>query len=85
MASTDQNQQLQPEGVDGATIKLGEINALIAPLSVNGDGLAMLGFRHVRNDRNAKLYAADDFPRICDALVELIQKAHMQHNGSEVS
>jgi len=46
------------------TIKLGDINAAIAPLSISADGLAQLGFAPAGNERAAKLYRADDFPRI---------------------
>lgn len=58
-----------------ARIKLGDINAAIAPLTITADGLATLGFRPVGNERAAKLYAGEDFPRICAALVQVIQQA----------
>lgn len=58
-----------------ARIKLGEINAAIAPLTITADGLASLGFRPVGSERAAKLYAGEDFPRICAALVQVIQQA----------
>jgi predicted phage-related endonuclease len=56
-------------------IKLGEINAAIAPLSITADGLARLGFNPVATDKAAKLYDAPDFPRICEALVALLRRA----------
>lgn len=62
-------------GRSAPLVKLGDINAAIAPLTITADGLASLGFRPVGNDRSAKLYAADDFPRICGALADLIQRA----------
>ena len=52
-----------------------EINAAIAPLSITADGLAALGFRPGGTERAAKLYAGEDFPRICAALVQVIQQA----------
>lgn len=59
----------------GARIKLGDINAWIAPLSVTADGLAQLGFRPVGTERAAKLYSAADFPHICGALARLVAEA----------
>lgn len=53
---------------DGARIRLGELNALIAPLSISADGLAQLGFEHVATDKAAKLYRASDLPRILGAM-----------------
>jgi len=37
-------------------IKLGDINARIAPLSISADGLAQLGFKPVNATGAAKLY-----------------------------
>ncbi|MDP1543152.1 MAG: YqaJ viral recombinase family protein [Polycyclovorans sp.] len=53
---------------DGARIRLGELNALIAPLSISADGLAQLGFEHVATEKAAKLYRASDLPRILGAM-----------------
>lgn len=58
-----------------STIKLGQINDAIAPLSITADGLAQLGFKPVGQQRAAKLYAADDFPRICAAIARLVADA----------
>jgi len=58
-----------------ARVKLGELNARIAPLSITADGLAQLGFRSVGNERAAKLYAESDWPAICNALSALIARA----------
>jgi len=46
------------------TIKLGEINAARAPLSITAEGLASIGFPSCGQDRAAKLYRADDLPRM---------------------
>lgn len=58
-----------------ARIKLSDINARIAPLSITADGLAQLGFHSVGTERAAKLYAESDFPAMCSALVALINRA----------
>jgi hypothetical protein len=65
----------------GARIKLGEICARIAPLSITAEGLAQLGFHHVATDKSAKLYRAADFPTICMAIarhVEAVAQAPAQ-------
>lgn len=67
--------------VGGATIapsvriKLGDINAALAPLSITADGLTSLGFKPVASRGAAKLYAGSDFPRICEALASVIARA----------
>jgi hypothetical protein len=60
-----------------ACIRLGEINAALSPISITGEGLAQLGFHQVAVDKNAKLYDAADFPRICEALVAVLRRASM--------
>ncbi|AAF84456.1 hypothetical protein XFUD_06985 [Xylella fastidiosa] len=57
------------------TLKLGEINALIAPLSINADGLAALGFVPVNTERATKWYAAAEFPVICHTLKQVLSDA----------
>lgn len=57
-----------PVADDGGRIKLGEIQARIAPLSITADGLAQLGFAHVATDKSVKLYRACDFDAICAAM-----------------
>lgn len=51
-----------------ATIKLGEINARLAPISITADGLASLGFEPVAIEKTAKLYRESDFRQICLAI-----------------
>lgn len=58
----------KPVADDGGRIKLGEIQARIAPLSITADGLAQLGFAYVATDKSAKLYRACDFDAICAAM-----------------
>lgn len=67
-----------PPATAGARIKLGEINARIAPLSISADGLASLGFHPVGTERAAKLYDELNFPAMCDALVSVLQSATHQ-------
>ena len=54
----------------GATLKLGEINAMLSPVSINAEGLASLGIHPVATDKNAKLYEASKFPTICRLISE---------------
>lgn len=58
-----------------AAIKIGDINARIAPLSISADGLAQLGIAPVATDKAAKLYRESDFARICDALIKVVTNA----------
>lgn len=59
----------------GARIKLGDINARIAPLSITAEGLASLGFQPVGTERAAKLYAEAQFVGMCHAMADAIYKA----------
>jgi len=70
-----------------ALIKLGEINAAIAPLSISADGLAQLGCVHVATDKAARLYRAADFPHIRQKLIErlaIAQLASIDHQRRDV-
>jgi predicted phage-related endonuclease len=49
-------------------LRLGEINALIAPLSISADGLAELGFQPVATERASKLYDAAQYPLMAAAM-----------------
>ena len=57
------------------TLKLGDINAALAPLSISADGLASLGFQPLSSRGAAKLYAGADFQRMCEAVVKVIARA----------
>lgn len=57
------------------TIKLGDINARIAPLTITADGLESIGFKPVGTERAAKLYAESDLLDIYRGLYAVIQKA----------
>jgi len=60
-----------PSGVP--TLRLGQINERLAPISLTADGLATLGVKHAATDKSAKLYHESDFELICTALI-----AHLQ-------
>ena len=55
-----------------ARVRLGEINALISPLSISAEGLAQLGFPHVGTDRAAKLYEASQLPAMRAAMTRVV-------------
>ncbi|KRG69147.1 lambda-exonuclease family protein [Pseudoxanthomonas dokdonensis] len=56
-------------------VKLGDINARIAPLSISADGLAQLGFDPVATERGAKLYRESDMPAMLRAMTSLLSRA----------
>jgi len=64
-----------PWAPEGQKIKLGEINALIGPLSISADGLRQLGFDPVSTERGAKLYAADQVPAMCEQMIRVLRAA----------
>lgn len=65
----------RPDPVDTPTLRLGQINERLAPITLTAEGLVALGFKHAATDKAAKLYHDDDFLRICAALVQHIQIA----------
>ena len=65
----------RPAADDGKRLKLGDINARIAPLSITADGLASLGFSWVATDKASRLYRESDFGAICAALIYRIESA----------
>lgn len=65
----------RPAADDGKRLKLGDINARLAPIALTADGLAGLGFTHIAVDKAAKLYRESDFPLICNALVAHVNAA----------
>ncbi|MNM48487.1 YqaJ-like viral recombinase domain protein [compost metagenome] len=68
-----------PGTTTGKRIKLGDINAAISPLSITADGLAKLGFKHVAQDRNAKLYDSSQLQAIFFAMRTVLVTA--EKNG----
>lgn len=63
--------QPQPRGplTADTAMNLGDIKAAIAPLTLDADGLALLGFPFVRIEKGSKLYHRADLPLICAALI----------------
>lgn len=58
-----------------AKIKLGDLNARIAPITVTADGLRQLGFDAAAKERGACLYREADFAHICHALAKVLEAA----------
>jgi predicted phage-related endonuclease len=72
----EQNQHVAD---DGATMTIGRISAILG-FNLTAMFLEQLGFKPVAHDKNAKIYRASDFPRICAALVR-----HINHVTPEWS
>lgn len=53
---------------DGARLTLTQLNAAIAPVSIDVAGLASLGFEPVEKVKASRLYRACDLPAICAAM-----------------
>jgi predicted phage-related endonuclease len=64
------------------TLRLGEIQRRIAPLSVDAAGLAGLGFPVVKSEGAAKLWHEHQFPAICDALITHLTAARDQRQAA---
>lgn len=64
-----------PWAPEGKLIKLGEINALIGPLTISADGLRQLGFEPASTERGAKLYAAHQVPAMCEQMIRVLRAA----------
>lgn len=60
------------------TLRLGEINKRLAPLSITADGLASLGFPVVAKEGATKLWREEQWPAICDAITQRIAAAREQ-------
>lgn len=65
--------RVEPSGPP--TLRLGQINERLAPITLTADGLAALGFPHAATDKSAKLYHEASFPEICAALIRHVQAA----------
>lgn len=73
-ASSSRPMEVQQAAPTSApTLRLGQINERLSPISLTAEGLASLGFRHSATDKAAKLYHESQFPQICAALVRHIQ------------
>jgi putative phage-type endonuclease len=64
------------------TLRLGQINERLAPLSIDAAGLAALGFPHAATEKAAKLYHEADFPRMCAELIAHIQDVQRQREAA---
>jgi predicted phage-related endonuclease len=65
-----------------ATIRLGQINELLAPIQLTVDGLATLGFKPCGKERSAVLYRETEVPRICYALVDRLHAVVQQQQAA---
>lgn len=66
----------------GARMRLGDINAAIAPLSITGEGLAKLGFHPVATVQNAKFYDEASFEAMLSALARTIARADLRREAA---
>ena len=57
----------------GQWLKLGDINARLAPVKIDAAGLAQLGFDLVEIKHGAKLYREANFPAMCAAIVQHLE------------
>ena len=60
--------------IDGDTVTLGQLNALLAPIRIDAAGLAELGYTPSATVKAAKHYRAGDVPRICQSLIARLQR-----------
>lgn len=74
--------EFRQEPLPHRRIKLGDINAAIAPLSITADGLAQLGFPHVATDKAAKLYDETSFEPILSALAKVVARADLRREAA---
>ncbi|PAT31851.1 endonuclease [Vandammella animalimorsus] len=63
------------EATQPPTLRLGEINTRLAPLSITEAGLRQLGFEPAGHDRRAVLYHEHQWPDMCAAIVARVQAA----------
>lgn len=56
-------------------LRIGEINALIAPLSITAEGISTLGFMPAAIQGATKFYRASDFHSLCVAMIGKLQAA----------
>ncbi len=61
-----------------ARVSLGQIKTLIAPLSIDAAGLALLGFPHVATENPARLYKACDLAAIRIAMIAHLEMIELQ-------
>lgn len=64
-----------PKPAGPPTLKLGEINARLAVVSVTAAQLSQLGFEPAAREKSAVLFHESQYPAICDAIVNSVQKS----------
>jgi hypothetical protein len=64
------------------SLRLGDINERIAPLSISEAGLQRLGFPAAAKERNSCLYHEADFGAMCDSLVAHVRTAQQQQQAA---
>ena len=60
---------------EAATLKLGDVNARLAPIQVSADGLRDLGIEPAGRDKRAVLYRESQFAAICEAIARRAMEA----------
>lgn len=80
--SSESVTRIDPAAVieDGRRLTLGQLNFLLAPVSISATGMAELGFEPVERVKNSCLYRRCDVPRICAAITE-----HLRELASEMA
>jgi predicted phage-related endonuclease len=63
-----------PRSGTGKRIKLGELNAILAPVSIDAAGLAQLGINPVGHEKAAKLYPESAVLAACEAICAHLRK-----------
>lgn len=67
------------------TLRLGDINARIAPLAITEAGLQKLGFPAAARERSACLYHAADLPAMIDSAIAHLRMAQQQATEAEAA
>ena len=72
---------------EAATLKLGDVNARLAPIQVTAEGLRELGIEPAGRDKRAVLYRESQFAAICEAIAERAiaakRLAELQKGGAQ--
>jgi len=69
-----------PVPAGAPTLRLGQINERLAPITLTADGLASLGFT-AETEKSSKLYHEAQFPQICEALIRHLTSVMQKHEG----
>ena len=71
----DDSPAFVPEVLPKPTLMLGTINERIAPLSITGAGLSLLGFEPAGRRKSAVLFNESDWPAMLAAMVKSLEQA----------